>query len=74
MIRLGVQLERYKVFLYRKRNAANAAMGNTTHADAQQTSLSSDDVISRQQVDTLDALINKSDTSLRLIPYLYANI
>jgi len=42
--------------------------------DAQQTSLSSDDVISRQQVDALDALINKSDTSSRLIPYLYANI
>ena len=44
------------------------------HGDAQQTSLSSDDVISRQQVDALDALINKSDASSRLIPYLYANI
>jgi len=42
--------------------------------DAQQTSLSSDDIISRQQVDALDTLINKSDASSRFIPYLYANI
>ena len=42
--------------------------------DAQQTSLGSDDPISRQQIDALDTLINKSDTSSRLIPYLYANI
>jgi len=42
--------------------------------DAQQTSLGSDDPILRQQIDALDMLINKSDTSSRLIPYLYANI
>jgi len=42
--------------------------------DAQQTSLGSDDPISRQQIDALDTLINKSNTSSRLIPYLYANI
>jgi len=42
--------------------------------DAQQMSLSSEDVILRQQVDTLDTLINKSDASSRLIPYLYVNI
>ena len=42
--------------------------------DVQQTSLGSDDPISRQQIDALDTLINKSDTSSRLIPYLYANI
>jgi len=40
----------------------------------QQMSLGSDDVILRQQVDALDGLLNKSDTSSRLIPYLYANI
>ena len=43
-------------------------------ADVQQMSLGSDDVISRQQIDALDTLINKSDTSSRLTPYLYANI
>ena len=53
--------------------AAREASGHF-YGDAQQTSLSSDDVISRQQVDALDTLINKSDTSSRLIPYLYANI
>jgi len=54
--------------------AMSTAYHLQTDGDAQQTSLSSDDVISRQQVDALDALINKSDTSSRLIPYLYANI
>jgi len=39
--------------------------------DVQQASLGSDDIISRQQVNALDALINKSDASSRLIPHLY---